>query len=703
MCALYFAENNIQYVFSFSINYNYLLLKSNNMKKLYFFLASLCFINICAAQLTVTGFANNPTVCSGSSTLITATATPVGYSVSAIPTSLNGSIYSNVLADALSSNFTPRSAGINYNDCRWDGINIPFSFVYYGSPVTTVNISSNGWLTFSATSSTTGFGFSLPNSVQPNNAIHGITANLTLDAAGVLEHYVDGAAPNRRFIVRYEDVPFASGGGTATFEIHLLETSNIIEIHTLSCSNTTLAKAQGVENAAGTVAAVSTGRNNTTTWSGFANSYRFTPDIINYTWSPSGTLSSSTGSSVTATPTITTIYTINAINATNAATGSTTVTVTVNAGSFTLAGTPGGASVCQNISVSAGATNYRDASNCNMIAAVTPAGGSPVTNSINTCTKVDLAPSKRGTSDLYLARKYDIEPVVNPATATANIKLFYLQSEFDAFNAKAADSGHKLLPIGPIDATGISNILLRQFHGTGTNPTNYSGTYIDFTTAVPGFSVVWNASQSWWEVTVPVNGFSGFYMSSQKTGVLSIKLNYFNGTQKDKKHQLSWKVNCTSSEAKFELQRSTDGINYFAINSFTASKLRCESAFDFTDENPVLGKNYYRLKLIDVDGKVDYSNIVLLTQKSAHFDLVSLNPNLVSTQNTVLKINTTVKEAVTVAVIDFTGRVIQKQSVSLQIGSNLVPVQTNSLSAGIYYVTIYANNDKPISLKLIKQ
>lgn len=675
------------------------------MKNLYLLLIFVVFYNLSQAQLTVTGFANNPTVCSGSSTLITATAAPVGYTVSAIPTSLLGSYYTNVLADAASSNFTPRSAGINYDDCRWDGITLPFAFTFYGSPVSAINISSNGWITFSATSSTTGFGFALPAAGQPNNAIHGITANLNLSTAGVLEYYVDGSAPNRRFVVRYEAVPFVSGGGTATFEIHLLETTNIVEIHTESCSNTTAVKAQGVENATGTAATTVSGRNNTANWTatGYTNSYRFTPDVINYTWSPATTLSSSTGSSVTATPTITTTYTINAVNAVNSATGSTTVTVTVNPGSFTLAGTPGGATVCQNITVGSGATNYRDISNCNLITQVTPAGASPVSNSINACTKVDLTATKRGTTDLYLSRKYDIEPVVNPATSTANIKLYYLQSEFDDFNARATDSVHKLLPVSPADVVGISNIILRQFHGTGTNPTNYTGGHVDFTTATPGFTVVWNATQSWWELTVPVTGFSGFYLSSAKLSPLNISLVYFKGSQNNTKHLLNWKVNCTSDEAKFELQRSTSGSTFATINAFTASKLRCNDAFDFTDENPLPGNNYYRLKMVDVDGKVNYSNIVLLTQKGGHFELVSVQPNPVKNETPVLKIDAFEKEVVTIIITDYSGRIIQKQTASLQTGVNQIPLQTTTLAAGIYNVTAYSNNAKPASLKLIKQ
>ena len=674
------------------------------MKKIYLLLAVACIYNFCSAQLTVTAFANNSTVCSGNSTLITASATPIGYTVSAIPNNLIADYGVDILANAGVA-VTPFTVG-NLNDCRWDNIPIPFSFNYYGNSYTTVNISSNGWVGMgNSNSTTTGLGFVLPNATAPNNTIHGVTANLTLAASGTLEYYTDGSAPNRTFVISYQAVPFFSGGGNTTFQIHLKETSNIVEIHTTVCSNTTLAKAQGVENSTGTVAAVVTGRNNTTNWTatGYTNGYKFVPDVINFTWSPSATLSSPTGSVVTATPISTTTYTINATNPSNSATGSTTVTITVDPASNTLAGTPGGAAICQNISVNpSGSTNYRDG-NCNLIANITPAGGSPVANSINVCTQVDIGATKRGTSDLYVARKYDIEPILNPATSTADVKLYFLQSEFDNFNAKATDSGHKLLPINSLDVAAISNILLRQFHGTGTNPTNYTGGFVNFTTAISGFIVSWNATKSWWEITVPVNGFSGFYLSSSKVGTLSINLSYFKGTQSDKKNVLSWKVVCTSAEAKFELQRSSNGSVYSPLSTFTASKDRCENPFDFTDANPLEGKNYYRLKFTDVDGKVSYSNTILLTQKTGHFDLISLNPNITSGQPVSLKINTTEKETVTVALSDFTGRMIQKQTTILQIGSNQIPVQSNSLPAGVYNVTVYSNNAKPISLKLIKQ
>jgi Secretion system C-terminal sorting domain len=672
------------------------------MKKVYFLFASILLVHLLSAQLTVTSFANNSTVCAGNSTTITAFASPVSYSVTSIPNNLIPDYGINYLADAGVA-ITSFTVG-NLNDCRWDNIPIPFTFRFYGNPYTSVNVSSNGWLGMGNTNSTaTGIGFVLPNATAPNNTVHGVTANLTLAASGALEYFTDGDAPNRTFVISYQNVPFFSGGGTTTFQIHLKETSNIVEIHTTSCTNTTLDKAQGIENSAGTAATVVTGRNNTTSWTstGFTNGYRFTPDTINFTWSPATGLNTTTGDVVIASPANTTTYTINATNSNNGATGSNNVTITVDPASFNLAATPGGAEVCQNISVIGGGTNYRDG-NCNLIATITPSGATPVTNSINTCTKVDVNATKRGTTDLYLAKKYDIEPLINAVNATATIKLYYLQSEFDNYNARALDSGHKYLPTSPSDVTGIGNILLRQFHGTGTNPTNYTGASVDFTATTSGFSTIWNATNNWWEVTVPVNGFSGFYLSSSKLGTVNIKLNYFNGVQVNKNNILKWRVNCTSDNAKFELQRSTDGISYQIFKNITATRLECDAPFEYIDDNVAAGKNYYRLKLIDVDGKTTLSNTVLLITKTSGFEVQNVYPNPIVNNRATLKVNAYQKETVNIVITDISGRVIKSSTMALQIGINQIPIYVGNLAKGTYNLTVQSSNSKLQSIKIFK-
>lgn len=683
------------------------------MKKRYLLPALLCLANLCYAQLTVTTNPSSANICASNSTTITASATPVGYTVSAIANNpYDPTLFTtNLLVDQLGTynGGTPYVEPVSFgtlDDGRWDNITLPFTFRFYGNTFNSLNISTNGWIGLGSSNTTaTGYGVALPNAAAPNNVIHAITCDLTfagITNAAVLQYFEVGTSPNRKFVIDYSNVKFFSGTATANVQVILYETTNVIEIHTFNCTNTAVTKAQGIENSTGTVASVSTGRNNTTTWSGMPNAYRFTPDNINFTWSPGTGLNTTTGATVIATPASTTTYTVSAVNPSNGFTGNTTVTVTVNPASYTLAAVAGGAQICQNISVSPSGTNYRDG-NCNLIANILPAGGSPVSNSVNTCTKLDTGATKRGTTALYAARKYDIEPLLNPATSTADVTLYYLQTEFNNFNLKAADSGHKLLPTGPADATGISNLLMRQFHGTGTTPSNYTGPSEDFTTATSGFTVTWNATRSWWEVKVPVTGFSGFYLSAALATVLPISIEYFKGVQTENKHVLSWKANCSSASVTFEIQRSADGLHFTSLNNLTASQVRCSQPFDFTDEHPVSGINYYRIKIIDIDGKLTYSNIISLTLKTKGIELVSLSPNPVIKNNPVLKINTGDNSLVHIVISDFAGRFVRNQTAQLIPGINPVILNTQSLARGVYQVTAYSAGSAPKTLRLIKQ
>ncbi len=690
------------------------------MKKRYLIPVLLSIVNISFAQLTVT---TNPlsaaaNVCASNSLSITASAVPVNYTVSSLagtaydPFSFSGT----VLVDHFGTynGGTPINGSPDFgtlDDGRWDNITLPFSFVFYGNTFNSINISTNGWVGMGSTNSTaTGLNTTIPNASAPNNVIHAMTTDLTfagVSNAAVLQYFEVGTAPNRKFVIDYSAIKFFSGAATADVQIVLNETSNTIDIYTTSCTNTTANKAQGLENSTGTVAAVVTGRNNTPNWAVplGGNAFHFTPDNITFSWSPATGLNTTTGATVIATPAVTTTYTVNALNTVNSATGSTTVTVTVNPASYTLAAVAGGPQICQNISVSPSGTNYRDG-NCNLISTIVPTGGATaVSNSINTCIKIDTGATKRGTSTLYVARKYDIEPIINPypATSTADVTLYYKQTEFNNYNLKASDSGYKLLPTAPGDATGISNLVLRQFHGTGTNPNNYTGPSEDFTTAISGFTVNWNSTRSWWEVKVPVTKFSGFYITSKPSVTLAISLNYFNAVLVDNKSLLSWKVNCTSEKVIFEIQRSSDGQHFTTIGNMTADQVRCSQPFDNTDEHPLSGLNYYRIKIIDPNTTFYYSNTISLMVKSKGFEIMNISPNPVASENAVLKINTGDKSTVTISIADFSGRIISNQTAQLLPGINQVVLKTQSLARGAYVVTTYAPGEIPKATKLVKQ
>ena len=74
---------------------------------------------------------------------------------------------------------------------------------------------------------------------------------------------------------------------------------------------------------------------------------------------------------------------------------------------------------------------------------------------------------------------------------------------------------------------------------------------------------------------------------------------------------------------------------------------------------------------------------------------------MVRNETAVLKIDAFEKESITIVLSDFIGRIIQKQTASLQTGLNQIPLQLNNLPAGVYNVTAYSSNASPKRLNLL--
>ncbi len=443
-----------------------------------------------------------------------------------------------------------------------------------------------------------------------------------------------------------------------------------------------------------TVAASATGNN--ICLGGSSTLSASAPGATSYSWSPSTGLNTTNGATVIASPAQTTTYTVNASGP--GGTGSQNVTVSVNPASFIAAGVSGGSQVCTSINIS-GTTYFRDG-NCNLITMINPAGSQPVSGTVTACVKVETKASRMGTMDYYASRHYDIEPSNNAASATANVTLVFLQSEFDNYNLKASDSGFSWLPTGPTDADGIKNIRLRQFHGTGTNPNNYTGWIDEFRSTSAGASFLWNSSANWWELTIPVNGFSGFYLTTKKSGmpVLPIHILYFKAADKQK-HVLSWKLNCTGSENKIALERSSDGLRFTQVAVWNPSNQQCNLPFRYQDFSAGQGLNYYRLKVSDADGEINYSNVVTTGKESDNW--IYLSPNITSS-NSMLHVLSPERSEISLFISDANGRKVKELKTKLEPGNNEIQLQTASLTQGMYFVHVNLNGQRSV-LRLVKQ
>ena len=168
-------------------------------------------------------------------------------------------------------------------------VNIGFNFNFYGNNYNQLVIGSNGIVTFDITQANGYCPWScttLPNSttIGAQNSIALSWQDLYFPFAGGLAYQMIGTAPNRQFIISYENVSYFSSvcqtpADCFTASIVLYEGSNLIDMFISNKSfciawNNGLA-VQGIQNSTGTIASVVTGRNNTA-WAAQLDGQRFT-------------------------------------------------------------------------------------------------------------------------------------------------------------------------------------------------------------------------------------------------------------------------------------------------------------------------------------------------------------------------------------------------------------------------------------------
>jgi hypothetical protein len=136
---------------------------------------------------------------------------------------------------------------LNGDDQNLGPFPLPFPFPFYGNTFTSFRISSNGWVSFTNTTSALS-NYALPNTSAPENLLatfwDDLNFNPSAGSARAYYHY-DGT----KFIISFLDVPRYSSGGPYTFQI-LLYPSGTVDFQYLDMQGTRLNEATiGIQNA----------------------------------------------------------------------------------------------------------------------------------------------------------------------------------------------------------------------------------------------------------------------------------------------------------------------------------------------------------------------------------------------------------------------------------------------------------------------
>ena len=168
---------------------------------------------------------------------------------------------------------------------------------------------------------------------------------------------------------------------------------------------------------------------------------------------------------------------------------------------------------------------------------------------------------------------------------------------------------------------------------------------------------------------------------------LPVKLAKFKGDLLDNVISLSWMTTEEAGSNYFDVERSGDLVEFITLGSIKSKgTTTVNQNYSFIDRSPLQGNNYYRLKMVDLDGRIEKSRIVAVENNvnSVAFELLG-NPAINNDIRFILKNG----KSENVTFHDLNGRKL-KFNIT-KTGNILTLKPTASLPTGIYLLGLSNN------------
>jgi len=169
-------------------------------------------------------------------------------------------------------------------------------------------------------------------------------------------------------------------------------------------------------------------------------------------------------------------------------------------------------------------------------------------------------------------------------------------------------------------------------------------------------------------------------------GSLPVELLSFVGRNVNGINELVWKTATEENSDYFEIQKSTDGVNFARIGTVNAAGTSLVTlSYSFGDTAPAIGNNYYRLHMVDLDATFDYSNVVQITTRIK--GNIAVYPVPVNDAMYFVYDSNNTGE-IQIQIINTVGQTLHTRTESTTQGINTFELNTNALAAGAYLIHV---------------
>lgn len=185
-------------------------------------------------------------------------------------------------------------------------------------------------------------------------------------------------------------------------------------------------------------------------------------------------------------------------------------------------------------------------------------------------------------------------------------------------------------------------------------------------------------------IETPINS-----SNSNNSTFLTTLLLSFQVKANDRNAMIQWSTFFETDFYLFTIERTTDIVNWETIHQIEGvGNTSGESLYTWVDENPYLNNSYYRLKIEDLNGNMEYSDIKSFSLSGTEGLNIMAYPNPVSSY---LLIEGTATDLENLTIKNAYGLEVNSIAPIIWEGTNQLGIDVSALPSGYYYLKATTN------------
>jgi glucose/arabinose dehydrogenase len=187
---------------------------------------------------------------------------------------------------------------------------------------------------------------------------------------------------------------------------------------------------------------------------------------------------------------------------------------------------------------------------------------------------------------------------------------------------------------------------------------------------------------------------SKIFPDCSAAGPLPVILGSFTVITQDNVNIIKWTTESEINMSYFQVERSYNGLDFESIGRVSAGRTTTNISYDWKDASHISGYNYYRLKMVNIDGTYKYSFTVRVYTGKYTGNEILISPNPVH-NSFILGGNFHQNGKAVIRIVDLNGKLVKMQTRDMKAGFNSFTIdKLDALHAGIYIVEVIQNNER---------